>query len=113
MAGAWLEDRGDLRLLRAGAHQLIVAAGAERQRQRVEQDGFSRAGLARQHRQPGIEFHAETIDQDDIAYGETRQHRRPSLSGAGAAAEGARNPGALVFIRRQAALAEEAVAVLI
>ena len=49
MIGRRLEDRGDLPALRAGAHQRRVAARAERERQRIEQNGFAGAGLAGQH----------------------------------------------------------------
>ncbi len=45
-----LEHRGDLALLRALTHQRGVAAAAERQRERVEQDRLAGAGLAGQHR---------------------------------------------------------------
>ena len=51
MIGGKLESGGDLALLRAGAHQRRLAAGAERKRKGVEQDRFTRAGLAGQARQ--------------------------------------------------------------
>ena len=61
-------------LLRAVAHQRGVAARAERQRQRVEQDGFAGAGLAGQHGKAGREVDVQPLDQDDIADRQMRQH---------------------------------------
>ena len=49
------------------AHQRAVAARAQRQRQRVEQDGFAGAGLAGQNRQPARKFEIQLIDQHDVA----------------------------------------------
>ena len=76
MALGHVEYRGDLALLRAMAHQARIAAAAERQRERIEQDGFARAGLAGQHREATGEFDIEPFDQDDVTDRQTRQHAK-------------------------------------
>ena len=92
MIGRRLEDRRDLAALRAGAHQRRVAARAERQRQRIEQDGFAGARLAGQHRQPGVELDAEPVDQDDVLDGEAREHRQPRAATPGRTPGRSRSP---------------------
>ena len=67
MVARHVEDGDDLALRRAVAHQRGVAAGAKRQRQRVEQDGFAGTGFAGQHRKAGQEIDVQLLDQDDIA----------------------------------------------
>ncbi len=69
-----IERRGDLTVLGAGAHQCRVAAGAQRQREGVEQDRFTGAGLAGQRGEPGAEIDIQPVDQNDVANGKTRQH---------------------------------------
>ena len=61
-------------LRRAVAHQRSVAARAERQRQRIEQDRFAGAGFAGQHRKAGGEIDVQPFDQDDIADRQVREH---------------------------------------
>ena len=74
MAARDIEGGRHLALLRAMAHQTRIAAAAERQRERIEQDGFARAGLAGQHREATGEFDIEPFDQDDVTDRQTRQH---------------------------------------
>ncbi len=69
MLRRYVEGGGDVTLRRARAHQRRIAARAERQREGIEQDGFSRAGLAGEYRQPGLEIHGEAFDDDDVADG--------------------------------------------
>src|SRR3954454_23654144 len=69
-----VEGRGDLALLHAVAHQAGVAAPAQRQREGVEQDGFSGAGLPGQHREAAGKLDIEPFDQDDVTDRQTRQH---------------------------------------
>ena len=61
------EARGDARLFRAIAYQALLGAGAQRQAEAVEQDGFAGAGLPRQHRQPSAEGEVQTLDQHHVA----------------------------------------------
>ena len=56
------------------AHEARVAAAAERERERIEQDRFAGAGLAGQHREAGREIDVEPFDQDDVANRETGEH---------------------------------------
>ena len=71
-----VEHRGDLALLRAVTHEAGIAAAAERQRKGIEQNGFARAGLAGQHREPTGKLDIEPFDQDDVTDRQTRQHGR-------------------------------------
>ena len=56
-AAGWHSSRSntadDLALRLRRPHQRAFAAGAERQRERIEQDRLARAGFAGQHGQPG------------------------------------------------------------
>jgi len=63
------EFGGHVRTLGPGAHLLACRALAERQRQRVDQDGLSRTGFSRQGRKtrPKLEF--QTIDDREVPNG--------------------------------------------
>src|SRR5262249_57776306 len=74
MPGGKLEGRRHLSLLGAVAHQSDVAAGAERQRKGIEQDGLAGPGLAGEHRQPSGKVDVEPVDEDDVTYREPGQH---------------------------------------
>ena len=76
VTGGHIEDRGHIALGAVVAHQRGVAAPAQRQRQGIEQDGLAGAGLAGKRRQPGGEVRAETVDDDDVAYGKGDEHGR-------------------------------------
>jgi len=69
-----LEGGGHLPLGGTVAHQRDIAARPERQRERVEQDGLARTGLAGQHRQAIGKVDIEPIDQDDVANRKPGQH---------------------------------------
>ena len=76
MIAADRELGGDGGLLGAGADKARIGAAAERQRQRIHQDRFAGAGLARQDAQPRPEREGQAFDQDDIAYREAEQHAK-------------------------------------
>ena len=76
MALGHIEGRGDLALFGAMANQPGIAAAAERQRERIEQDGFARAGFAGQNREATGELDIEPFDQDDVTDRQTGQHAR-------------------------------------
>jgi len=71
-----IEHGGNLPLLHAVADQARIAAAAERQRERIEKDGFARAGFAGQHRKATGKLDIEPFDQDDVTDRQTRQHAR-------------------------------------
>ena len=75
MLARHVEDRAHLPLLDAVAHQAGVAAGAEREREGIEQDRLAGAGLAGEHREAGRELHVEALDQDDVADRKAGEHR--------------------------------------
>ena len=79
MVGRKIERRGHLPMLRAGPHPRGIAARAERQGQRIKQDGFARTGFAGQDGEPLREIKRQRIDQDDVADGEMDQHGRRTL----------------------------------
>ncbi len=51
-------------------------AGAQRQSQRIEQDGFARTRFAGEHGEALVERDVELLDQDDVANGKSGQHGR-------------------------------------
>ncbi len=73
--GGRVEGGGDHRLARAVADQRAVAAPAQREAERVEQDRLARAGFARQHPQPFVEPEVQRLDQHHVADGKGGQHR--------------------------------------
>ena len=68
------ERRRHLALRLAVAHEAPVAARAKRQRQRIEKNGFPRAGLAGEDGQPRRKLKVQLIDQHHVANGEARKH---------------------------------------
>ena len=74
MPAIGFEHRRHLAKLCAVTHQAGVAARAERERERVEQDRLAGPGLAGQRRQTATEVDVETIDQDDVADREPDEH---------------------------------------
>jgi hypothetical protein len=70
-----VELGSDLRPLRADAHQCRIAALAQRQRQRVDQDGLAGTGLAGERAEAGIEVELEAVDDDEVADEQAAQHR--------------------------------------
>ena len=81
-----LELRDDRALLGAGAHEAAVAAAAQGQAQRIQDDRLAGAGLAGEHGQAAGEAELEALDQHDVADREAFQHRR--LRGRGLRAGG-------------------------
>ena len=74
MAALDLENGDHLPLFQALAYQGLVAAGAERQRESVEQDRLAGAGLASEHGEPAGKINVEPVDQDDIADRKSGKH---------------------------------------
>ena len=68
------EGRDHLPLLGALAHQSRIAARAERERKRIEQNRFAGAGFAGQRGEARTEIDVETLDQNDIANGKAGKH---------------------------------------
>ena len=77
MAGRQIEHGRNLPLTYALADERAVAARAKRERKGIEQDGFTRAGLTRKHRQAAIELKIELFDQHDVADSELSEHEAP------------------------------------
>ena len=73
--GVEREGGGDAALRGAVAQQFGVIAFAERQAERVEQDGFTRARLAGEHAQAGGEFQRSLFHQRNVLYAQIVQHR--------------------------------------
>ena len=69
-----VENRRHLSLCLAVADKAAVAARPERQRERIEKNGFAGAGFAGEDREAGREVEIELIDQHHVADGETREH---------------------------------------
>ena len=65
----------DLGARRAVADDAALGALAERERERVNDDGFAGAGLAGQHRQPGLEGELELGHDGEVADVEVREHQ--------------------------------------
>ena len=74
MAFRQIEHGRDLALLDAMAHQPGIAAATQRQRESIEKNGFTCAGLAGQHRQTAGKLDIEPFDQDDVTDRKTGQH---------------------------------------
>jgi hypothetical protein len=74
MVEAEFEDRCDLTLRLAFAHERAVAARAKRQGECVEQNRFAGAGLAGKNGEAAAKRKIELIDQDNVADGEVNQH---------------------------------------
>ena len=74
MAGRRVEGGGDDALVGARAHQLAIAARAERKPEGIEQDRFARARLAGEHGHAVLESDVEFFDEDDVANRKRGQH---------------------------------------
>ena len=73
-ARSTLEHRGELGPLGARPQLPQLEAIAEQQVERIEQDRLSRAGLAGQDREAGVELEVERFDDDEIADGQQAKH---------------------------------------
>ena len=70
-----IEDRDRGALRRAGANARSPArACAGRQSQGIEQNGFARAGLTREHVETGRKIQRHVLDQNEVANLERREH---------------------------------------
>ena len=56
------------------ADQGAVAAAAEGERKRIEQDRLAGAGLAGEHRQAVLKIDVEAVDEDDVTDREGDKH---------------------------------------
>ena len=74
MVAGNVEDRGDVALLGTVADERAVAATAERQGKRIEEDRLAGTGLAGEHRQAVAEIDVEAVDEDDVADREGDEH---------------------------------------
>ena len=70
-----LEDALDVGLRRARADDAGLRAPAEQQVQRVREHGLARAGLARQHVEPGREAQLGPLDQQEVLDAQLGEHR--------------------------------------
>ncbi len=69
-----LEFRRDVRAAFTGAHHVRIGTGAERERQRVDQDRLAGAGFAGENSEAAVEFEIERGDDDEVAYREVAKH---------------------------------------
>jgi hypothetical protein len=72
------EVGADVGLGRAFAHHAGVAAPAQRQLQRIDQDRLAGAGLAGEDREAG-ELEFDRVDDDEVADGQCAQHEETGL----------------------------------
>ena len=77
---ARVEDALDDRLVAALAHRLRVRAPARQQRQRSEHHRLARAGLARQHVEPGPERELDLVHDREIPDAQRLDQRSPQRS---------------------------------
>ena len=70
MVGRRVEAGGDRGLRLSRAHRAGFGTRAQREPQRIEQDGLARACFAGQHRQSWREGKVQALDQHHIANGE-------------------------------------------
>ncbi|EWS54707.1 hypothetical protein X551_02468 [Methylibium sp. T29] len=72
--GRRVELGADLGARRALAHHAGVAAVAERELQRIDQDGLAGTGLAGERGEPGLQVELERGHDDEVAQGDALQH---------------------------------------
>ena len=58
----------------SGAHHVGRGPLPHQQQQSLDENGFSRAGLAGQHRESGLQREFDMVDEGDILHGDVRQH---------------------------------------
>ena len=83
MNAGHVENGRHLPLRRSMTDKRGVAARAERERQRIEQNGFSGSRLTGQHRQAGGEINVQALDQNNIADRQSGEHgagRQPPVT---------------------------------
>jgi hypothetical protein len=69
-----VELGGDVRPLGTGTHHARIRARAQREAQRVHEDGFPGAGLAGERGEAARELEVEGSDDHEITEGESAQH---------------------------------------
>ena len=69
-----VEHRLDGGQILAGADQVGVGARAEHEQDGVDQNGFARAGLPREHVEAGREWHRDLLDHGQVSDPELSQH---------------------------------------
>ena len=79
MASRDVEDGRHLSLLEPLPDQRLVAAAAQGQRESIEQDRFSGAGLAGERGKAVGKIDVEPLDQNDVANGQSGEHRNSAL----------------------------------
>gem|GEM_PF-6297270 len=62
------------RLFGPATHQTGIAACAQRQTQRIQNNRLTRAGFTGQNRQPLLDLKVQSIDENHITDGKTGQH---------------------------------------
>jgi hypothetical protein len=90
-----VEFGADLGPRRAFAHHAGVAAAAQRELQRIDQDGLAGTGLTREHRETGVELDLQRRDDDEVAQGQTAQHAALGLCAAPGNRRGSGSAGPL------------------
>ena len=68
------EASADAALLDIAAHQPALAARAQRESQRIQENRLAGAGFAGEHVQAGPQFEHHLIDEDDVLDDERRKH---------------------------------------
>src|SRR5690606_4675867 len=84
------EAGGDVGAGRALAHRAGVGPCAEREAERIDQDGLAGAGLARQDAEALAELDLGRIDDDEVAQSNAFQHRGEGLRSSSDAGWGTR-----------------------
>ena len=82
-----------------------AALAARQQRERIDDDGFARAGFAGEHRESGAHFQLDEIDDGEVANLQVGQHVSLGLVEAAAAPMelGAQQPVVLELVADAAA----------
>ena len=81
-AGRRVELGADLGPQRAFAHHAGVAAAAERELQRVDQDGLAGTGFTGEHREAARQLDIERADDDEVAQRQAQPHAQPPAAAA-------------------------------
>jgi hypothetical protein len=79
MIACQIENGRHLPLLEPLPYQRLVAAAAQGQRESVEQDRFSSAGLAGERGKAAGKIDIKPLDQNYVANGQSGEHRNPAL----------------------------------
>ncbi len=77
MVACDIESGRHLPLVEALPDKRLVASAAQSQRECIEQNRLSRAGLASKHGKAAREIDVEPLDQNNVANGQSGEHRNP------------------------------------